>query len=244
MAAPVINTTTSILGYRQWEYFEYQPYATNTPTSWACPLLPAGLSIDEDTGLISGAASQPGVYVLGLTATNGDGTSAPMVLTIGIEAGAIQPTSGVDLFIDVVTGKVTMTLTGTTSEAALLSVKEDDDLLLYVRFVKAGQILDLDLDELTLFVKELEPDALVATSLAWEKSGSGANSVYLVHAKFDGSLLAGALSNYEEDDGTKFVGLAEIERVETSAWEGGPETLRVTSRTFGIEIERDLGQSA
>ncbi len=34
MAIPVISNTTSVLGYRKGQYFEYQMQATNSPTSW------------------------------------------------------------------------------------------------------------------------------------------------------------------------------------------------------------------
>ena len=32
MAAPVINTTQSVLGYLQWQAFAFQPWASNSPT--------------------------------------------------------------------------------------------------------------------------------------------------------------------------------------------------------------------
>ena len=250
MPAPVISLTTSILGWRQWEYWEFQPGATNSPTSWACAGLPPGMTINTSTGKISGAATAPGVYELtdALKATNADGTGS-MTITIGIESGAIQPTSGVDVFVDVVTGEVTLNGAGVTDTGdgklkSLLATKEGDDLLLYVRFVKNGVILDLDLEKLALWVKELEPENQVVVSDQFEKQGTGTGTYYILHAKLDKAELAAALTDYEEDGGTSFLGLAEIERVEVSAWEAGPDTMRVTSRTFGLKIDRDLGEAA
>jgi len=208
------------------------------------------MSINADTGKISGAATAPGVYELtdALKATNGDGTGS-MTITIGIESGAIQPTSGVDVFVDVVTGEVTLNGAAVTAlkdgeMKALLATKEGDDLLLYVRFVKNGVILDLDLDSLALWVKELEPDRHVVISDQFEKQGSGTGTYFILHAKLDKTELGTALSGYEEDSGTSFLGLAEIERVEVSAWAAGPDTMRITSRTFGLKIDRDLGEVA
>ena len=44
MAIPVISNTTSVLGYRKGQYFEYQMQATNTPTSWTANGLPSGMA--------------------------------------------------------------------------------------------------------------------------------------------------------------------------------------------------------
>ena len=42
MAAPVINTTQSVLGYLQWQTFAFQPWASNSPTFWNASPLAAG----------------------------------------------------------------------------------------------------------------------------------------------------------------------------------------------------------
>ena len=69
MSVPVINPTQSVLGYLQHQRFEFQPFATNSPTWWLASALPEGVSLDPETGLISGAANWPGVYVFSLQAT-------------------------------------------------------------------------------------------------------------------------------------------------------------------------------
>ena len=69
MPTPVINPTQSVLGYLQHQKFEFQPYATGSPTWWTSSALPDGISIDPETGLISGAAKWPGVYVFSVQAT-------------------------------------------------------------------------------------------------------------------------------------------------------------------------------
>ena len=74
MAIPVISNTTSVLGYRKGQYFEYQMQATNTPTSWTANGLPSGMSISS-SGLVSGAATAAGVYLVRFIATQCDGPS-------------------------------------------------------------------------------------------------------------------------------------------------------------------------
>lgn len=270
MSAPVINTTTSVLGYKQWEAWEYQPYATNTPTSWACPNLPAGLSINTTTGLISGAASVAGVFVCGLTATNGDGTSTPLVLTIGIEAAnAALTSSGYEVKIDVqtreivflaasggtqqtvertvVAGDSTTKTTGSETvgaDAPALFAKENDSLLLWATFTKNGQALDLDIQSLAIAIKEYEPETRLVLGNTWKKYGTGTGAYYGLYADITGTLLAAALANYEADEGTVFDGLAEIEWQEANPDTAtfGPANFRFTTRDFKLRIARDMAQ--
>lgn len=65
--------------------FSYQLHADNSPTSFAATGLPAGLSINTTTGLISGTVN--GItsntnYTVNVTATNAAGTSTAAVLTL------------------------------------------------------------------------------------------------------------------------------------------------------------------
>ena len=273
MSAPVINTTTSILGYKQWEAWVYQPYATNSPTSWACPNLPAGLTVNSDTGKISGAAEVAGVFVCGLTATNGDGDSAPLVLTIGIEASnAALTSSGYEVKIDVATRQISFLAAGAASSQTVeetkisgatttktsgistvsasapnLFAKEGDSLLLWVTFVKNGQALDLDIQTLALAIKEFEPDNRLVLGETWKKYGSGTGAYYGLYSAIAGADLKSVLSNYESDSGTAFDGLAEIEWQEANADHGsgfGPENFRFTTRDFRVSIARDMAEES
>ena len=266
MAAPVISTTTSVLGYKQWQSWEYQPYATNSPTSWACPNLPAGLSIDASTGKISGAASVNGVFVCGLTATNADGTSAPLVLTIGIDAASAALTSsGYEAKVNVVTRQIefiaptggstqtvsqtvtaassTTTTTGSQTVGATapnLFAKEGDSFLLWLSFQKDGVNLDLDIQSLALALKEFNPDVRLVLGNTWKKFGSGTGAYYGLYAAISGSALSAALNNYEADDGTAFDGLADIQWTETNPDHStfGPATFQFTTRDFRLTVAR------
>jgi hypothetical protein len=64
--------------------FSYQITATNSPTSFGASGLPAGLTVDTGSGLISGTPTgASGTYSVTLSATNNVGTgTAPLTLTI------------------------------------------------------------------------------------------------------------------------------------------------------------------
>jgi len=262
MAKPVIDSTTSVLGYKQWEPWEFQGYATNAPTSWSISAVPPGMSFNTTTGKLSGAATAAGVYTLVRTATNADGdsvydpTATPPILNgrlvIGIEA-APMPNSAINVDWDTQSGEITLRgIDATGKDAAgklvpLLSAKEDDDLLFIIRCLNGGTVLDLPLTSLKFAAKEFEPERVVVLSTdGFYKVGAGTATYYILHAHLDRAKLASVLSNYEADTGTLFAALGEFERVESNIGypdaTAGPATLRSTSRTFILNIERDLIQ--
>lgn len=68
--------------------FTYQIVASGQPTSYGATGLPPSFSLNSGTGLISGTptSGEIGTYVINLTATNAEGTSAPRSLTLTIAA--------------------------------------------------------------------------------------------------------------------------------------------------------------
>ncbi len=82
---PVItsaNMTTTTAGGA----FTYTIIATNSPTSFAATGLPAGLTVNTTTGVISGTPTATGTSSVTLTATNSSGTSAQFTLTLVVNA--------------------------------------------------------------------------------------------------------------------------------------------------------------
>jgi hypothetical protein len=86
--APAITSATSASGTVE-SAFSYQITATNTPSSYAASGLPAGLSVNTGTGLISGTPTGSATSTVSLSATNGSGTgNASLTLTINPDAPA------------------------------------------------------------------------------------------------------------------------------------------------------------
>ena len=87
--APAITSSTSASG-KVGTAFSYQITATNSPTSYGASGLPAGLSVNTGTGLISGTPTTVGTSSVTLSATNSSGTgNATLTLTITSTSPAI-----------------------------------------------------------------------------------------------------------------------------------------------------------
>jgi hypothetical protein len=82
VAAPVITSATTASG-TVGSAFLYQITATNAPTSYGATGLPAGLTVNSGTGLISGTPTAVGTSTVTLGATNSGGTgNTTLTLTI------------------------------------------------------------------------------------------------------------------------------------------------------------------
>ena len=244
MAAPVIVTTTSVLAYRLGEFFVFQPAASNTPTSWAAAGLPTGMSINGTTGKISGAATEPGVYNISITATNGDGTSAPLVVAMGIESVDFGEDASIELDFDLLTGKVTNPGQAESEEDPyVLYAKKGDTLLLSVGFTKGGYLQDLPVAQVNLGLKEFEPEGLLLLNDGlFIARGSYDTKRYVIAVYFDPEVLTPVLSNYEDDKSTHLDARAEIRvgMLHVMPGDEDPSVLERSSVTFALRIARDI----
>ena len=90
-AAPVITSGTTASGM-VGRAFSYQITATNAPTSYEATALPAGLTVNSGTGLISGTPTAAGTWTVTLSATNNAGTgNATLTLTIARQSSPAAP---------------------------------------------------------------------------------------------------------------------------------------------------------
>ncbi len=94
LVAPTITSPATATGIGGAP-FTYQITASNQPASFNATGLPAGLTVNTTTGLISGASTVTGTFSVMISATNGAGTgSANLMLTLTLLAPVItSPTT-------------------------------------------------------------------------------------------------------------------------------------------------------
>ena len=83
MVAPVITSLLAASG-TVGSSFTYAIMATNTPTNYSATGLPAGLSINTATGIVSGMPTLAGAFQVSMTATNAAGTSPVAILSLTV----------------------------------------------------------------------------------------------------------------------------------------------------------------
>ena len=215
--------------------------------TWSADGLPEGLEIDPATGLISGAAALPGVYNVTLRARNTDGQSPDHIIVIGVEPSNYLQDASVELIVDLYTGKVqlagaatTTTASGTAPEPEI-QVKTGDLLAFSIGFVKSDTLVELPLEQIYFGLKEYEPERLhLLNDGSFTQIGQFEEARYQILASFEAAALRSVLSGYEDDLGTYFDAVAEIEFLTSWEHDDPPLTLRRTTRSFPVRVHRDL----
>jgi len=88
ISAPVINSALTRTATVGTAIISYTITASNSPTSYNATSLPAGLSVNTSTGVISGTPTTAGTVNTSIRATNAGGTgSATLVFTINAASG-------------------------------------------------------------------------------------------------------------------------------------------------------------
>jgi len=86
ISVPVINSAATANG-RVGQPFSYQITASGNPTSYAATSLPRGLTLNPNTGRISGTPTTAGSSTVSISASNAGGPGAARVLTINRAKG-------------------------------------------------------------------------------------------------------------------------------------------------------------
>lgn len=246
MAIPIIDTTTSVLGFRAGEAWYYQPATTNTPapTTWAWSGLPPGVTATAATGQIRGPATASGVFLSRLTATNADGTSAPLVIPIGIFERSWMDAGAMPLNVDLRTGRVyPHGIPSWQPGDPVMFCKSGDHLVADIGFTTDGgeSLVPIGPSVITMGLKEFDPEGLIAVSDgSFETVGEWDQTRYRVLCHLEASKLEAALSNYEEDAGTAFSALCEIQWQQPISFGGVARQLTRSTQTFALRLAREL----
>lgn len=86
VAVPAVTSATGATA-QVGGAFSYQITASNSPTGYTASGLPAGLSVNPATGLISGSPATSGVFSVSLSAANAGGAGSKVTLTLTITEG-------------------------------------------------------------------------------------------------------------------------------------------------------------
>jgi alpha-galactosidase len=93
-AKPRINSAP-VFGVRPGSPFQFRVAATgDQPMSFLATNLPAGLKLDSKTGIITGKLSNPGTFIVGLTARNTKGTAEKKLHIVCGDRIALTPPMG------------------------------------------------------------------------------------------------------------------------------------------------------
>lgn len=116
--APTITTSSLPSGTVDTAYSQTVEASGTTPISFAVSAgsLPAGLTLDSDTGVVSGKPTAVGSQTFTITATNAGGTDSKEY-TLAVDAAAVAPSITLSSFPDAAVGSAysqAVTATGTT----------------------------------------------------------------------------------------------------------------------------------
>ena len=250
MAAPVIDTKTSVLALTEGQIYTIQLTATNSPTTWAISsgALPSGLTLETSEGKITGTPdldAAGAVYSLQITATNSSSeTSNPMTITIGVERNAFELSAATEIDINLRTGKASMPNVEMGDEGKMIfHAKSGDIMPVTIGLMKDGYSQDINVNNINFYAKEYEPETLYRiTNGVMRKVGSGVGCRYQCMLDFSAAALETVLSNYEEDAGTYVDMVAEIQiDFQQDVGTNTSSNSVKTSQNFILRLSRDLG---
>jgi hypothetical protein len=259
---PVVDTAQGVLGYNVNEYFEFQPAATNFPSNWSAVGLPAGVTINADTGLISGYSAVKGQYNVLVRSSNVVGVSAPVTFFIGIDDTTamdppiVPPVEGtfltgiiLPLYIDLVTKRCSASSPAATETVAvdepILFLKEGDTFLLAPRFYRrSGTTVQWPamptLTDVRFALKNDESEAvLVESGTPFLYSATWILPVVVTEGALADAFVDGTPGAEISKRMAAFVGVGEISW-EYDITQGEGMTILNSTRAFGVSVERDI----
>lgn len=245
MSVPVLTQPRTPRTIARGVAFSLQLDATESPTSYAATGLPAGLSLNVSTGLVSGTPTAAGLSTASFTATNGSGTSAPVEVVFSVQPAPPGDANWDDVPLDFDAISRIVSIPGVALEQGepLLHLKKGDKFPLLVGVSKWGVLREVDLEEeavsLLLGIKEFEPERLVELSDgSVEKVGEDEGEVrYRIWVRLTPQQWQAILDDYEADDGTELRAWGELQlRV------GDVPDLYDETQSESVSLQGGLGQ--
>ena len=256
MPAPVINTTQSSLTFAVGQPFTFQFVATESPTSWSIgrhQIVPAGFMFNTTSGVLSGTAQMPGIWLLTLTATNSSGASNPEVFCVGVfETGVSDVTKPKrDLYVDVSNWEVSTTdgapAAGTTLAASAARARLGDDLLFQLTLLNGVSASPIELILAKMSVRALNTDDdpfFITTESDFKITVSVVNGAPVQSYWLYTSLNNQALREFMEDANPN--GMAEVNVLcelellfKKPSVAPGPPFQRITTVPFLMRVSED-----
>lgn len=242
---PIISTTTSILGYEQDEFWTYQPAVTQGApiTSWSWSGLPPGITANNVTGAITGAASTTGVFLATVIASNSSG-SASLVIPIGIFARSWQNDGAIAVDVDLNTGAVVPVISGFKSGNPVITAQQGETLMIDVGFTQNSgtSLVPLYPSLLSIALKQSDTDVefLCASDGAFEVLGSYQSTRYRILLPLEGSLLDAAIADAENDKATLLDAVAEIRLLQPIDFNGEAKLIQRSSLSFPVQVGKAI----
>jgi hypothetical protein len=231
-------------------FFKWQPAASHYPFAWAVDQIPGGMSLDVNSGLLSGIFDSGGLYAVSFTCTNAGGVSDPAVfyflVTIGEGEAAIINELGtvMEIWVDLDTAVVgignKLTIQNDQPIAPTgtdLALKRGDTTEIHIIFHQNGIPTDVNLTSMKFGVKAAYDDEfIVYTEQFTQITLDESRGRFSINPDFSGTnddldaILVNPLTTL----------LGEIQ------WEmeGGdpvtPISIRRSTKVFNVVIARDL----
>lgn len=153
MPTPIVSENSGLfLLTKDVPMSSYKPFATELPTSWAGSGLPTGVSINTTTGVISGTPTVLGTNTVSLTATNGTGTSAPLVFVMKVVGSGLVDDGLVNVDIDLQT--LLAVNTSMAADSPLTFGKNGDIIGMALGFKRDGVLRAMTITNITVAVRD------------------------------------------------------------------------------------------
>ena len=195
-------------------------------------------------GTISGYFETAGPKVITVSATNASPSTGSREFVFGISSeSAPESLSGdtsAEWDFDVDTREVTRRAGSAGADGPMAWWKAGDVFLVRVRFKKNGIVVDPTVTSLKLALDNAEPDPAIALATNFVRIGSGEASYCDLLVDLTSASVRSALEEFADDSGTFFEAKCELQLERTVTHNAAAVTLRISSRSFAVRLDRDL----